>query len=321
MKHRSIVFIALIALVGLVAGPSGAQHGIDPPPPAVGNDLDLGVNQLKQFGIYDVFKARVKQENKDGKSIEELVAQDKADASALVSSLKMQCTVTDAILVAVDAGARTKTYEVACASGVGYFLVKSEGPVKPSGFTCFAADAARQADIAAHRPPSVGCGLPENAGTKATAASILTRAGKVCSVKGVLWRGQSATTDFLEAACEERNGFVVRAPLPGSLAPVRVDTCVESGRSGLPCKLTESDPAIIAAEDALKEHGVACDADKIRVIGHEAVKKRRVVEFLCPRQQPNGLVAFIPVEGSTAPFEALDCKAAAHRQAVCTLTK
>lgn len=85
--------------------------------------------------------------------------------------------------------------------------------------------------------------------------------------------------------------------------------------------MTESHPAIVASKDALKQHGVACEADKVRVIGYETVKKRRVVEFSCLKQQPKGLVAFIPVDDSKAPFEALDCDAAAKRQAVCTLTK
>jgi hypothetical protein len=71
----------------------------------------------------------------------------------------------------------------------------------------------------------------------------------------------------------------------------------------------------------LELHKVSCDAEAVHVIGHEAVKRREVVEYFCPKQQPNGLVAFLPTEGATAPFEVLDCPAAAKRQAVCTLTK
>lgn len=316
-RHR---FASTIAFA-LMAMPCAAQHGIDPPPPAVANDRDMGVNQLRQFGIYDVFKARTKQDNKDGRSIEELLAQDKNDASALVSSLRLQCTVTDAILVAMDEKAKTRTYEVSCQNGPGYFLVKGEPAAGPEGFTCFAADAAREADIAAHRQPAVTCGLPENSNSRTVVVSILAGARKACDVKDLKWRGQSATTDFVEAACQDGSGFIVRSPLPGSQAPVRIDGCVESGRSGLACRLTESDPMITASKDALRQHGVPCAVDAVRIIGHEAVKRRRVVEFLCPAQQPNGLVAFIPVEGSTAPFEAIDCRAAARRQAVCTLAK
>jgi len=54
------------------------------------------------------------------------------------------------------------------------------------------------------------------------------------------------------------------------------------------------------------------------VIGQETTQKRYVVEFACP-QQPHGLVAYIPAPGSTAPFEVVDCAAAARRHAICTL--
>jgi len=56
------------------------------------------------------------------------------------------------------------------------------------------------------------------------------------------------------------------------------------------------------------------------VVGQENVLKRYVVEFQCP-QQPKGLVAFIPLNGNTAKFETLDCKAAAKKGVTCQLTK
>lgn len=297
--------------------------GQDAPPPTVGNDNDIGVNQIQQFGNYDALKRRIKQANPSKKSLAELLAEDKANAVALVAASKLSCTVSDAVLVAEDATAHTKTYEVACENGTGYFLVQSEPPAAPSGFSCFAADAAKQADIAAHRQPAVACGLPANADPKAMAGRILSRAGKICDPRDYKWLGQNSksNTDFLEVACLDGNGYIVRSPLPGSQAPVRIETCIESGRNGLPCRMTESDPVIIAARNALKQHNVPCDAESVHAIGHETIKRRQVVEFFCPAQQPNGLVAFIPAEGSTAPFETLDCKAAKQHQAVCTLTK
>jgi hypothetical protein len=312
--------IGLLAVI-MTAVPCIAQHAIDPPPPTIGNERDLGVNQLKQFGIYDVFKARAKQENKSGKSIEELLAQDKADASALVASMKLQCTVANAVLMAVDASAHTKTFEVACASGAGYFLVQNEQPSAPLGFSCFAAEIARLTDIAAKREPGVACGLPENPGSKPMAETILQRAGKTCVVRDTKWHGQSATTDFLEVACREGPGFVVRSPLPGSQSPLHVDTCVELTRIGFVCTLPGNDPTREILIAALKPFKVSCDAESVRVIGHETVKRRQVVEYFCPKQQPRGLVVFLPAEGSNEPFEAVDCQAAAKRQADCTLTK
>jgi len=55
------------------------------------------------------------------------------------------------------------------------------------------------------------------------------------------------------------------------------------------------------------------------VIGKETLSQRHVVEFACA-QHPEGLVAYIPLEGNTAPFETLDCAAAAKRGLVCKLT-
>ncbi|MBU6299697.1 MAG: hypothetical protein KGJ79_03000 [Alphaproteobacteria bacterium] len=76
--------------------------------------------------------------------------------------------------------------------------------------------------------------------------------------------------------------------------------------------------------DALAAHNVKCDAadDGIKALGQENVRKRYVVEFLCPAQHPNGLVAFIPSIGSTAPFEVSDCAGAPKKSgAVCVLNK
>lgn len=314
------LLLSVFAVV-LAAAPCAAQQRFDPPPPGIGNDRDYGVNELSKFGTYDAIKARLKQWNKEGKTIAELLAEDKANAVSLVASSKLSCAMTNAVLIAVDDKAQTKTYEVACQNGAGYFLVQSEPPGKATGFSCFAADAARQADIAAHREPTLNCSLPENGASKPMAAAILQRAGKICAVRDTKWHGQSATTDFLEVACQEGPGFVVRSPLPGSLAPLHVDICLELTHIGFVCKLPGNDPALETLKAALAQHKVPCDAEAARVIGHEAVKRRQVVEYFCPIQQPKGLVAFLPAEGSTEPFEALDCPTAAKRQAICTLNK
>jgi hypothetical protein len=148
------------------------------------------------------------------------------------------------------------------------------------------------------------------ASTKAVVATILSRAGKVCAIRDLKWLGQSAAsnTDYLEVACEDGEGLVVRSPLPGSLPAVRVDTCCESGQRGVPCRLS-GDAVTAALKNSLARPGVACDAEGVRPIGRETIKRRQVVEFFCPKQQPNGLVAFLPVEGVPAPFEAIDCSA------------
>lgn len=284
-------------------------------------ETDPAVSQLMQFGNADALKQRLKQGNNHGKTVAQLLAEDNADAAALVASLKLSCTLINSMFVAEDTKANTKTYEVACQSGTGYFLVKSEPPGLPTGFTCFAADAARQADIAAHREPAVGCGLAENADPKKMASSVLARAGKTCAAKDFAWRGQNATTDFVEVSCAGESGYVLRLPLPGAQSPIRIDTCSESAAKGLACRLAGNDTTLAELKAALAARKVACDAEAVRVIGREAQKRREVVEYFCPKQQPKGLVAFLPAEGSTEPFEVLDCSAAVKHRVLCTLTK
>ena len=65
--------------------------------------------------------------------------------------------------------------------------------------------------------------------------------------------------------------------------------------------------------------GIKCNATSVRAIGKENTRKRHVVEFQCP-EYPKGLVAYIPLEDSTAPFQTLDCDAAKKAGAVCKLT-
>jgi hypothetical protein len=79
-------------------------------------------------------------------------------------------------------------------------------------------------------------------------------------------------------------------------------------------------PTLKTFRDAIATHKVSCEAtdQTTRVIGQIATKKLFVVEFACP-QQPRGLVAYIPEEGSTAQFEAVDCATAAKRGATCLL--
>jgi hypothetical protein len=71
--------------------------------------------------------------------------------------------------------------------------------------------------------------------------------------------------------------------------------------------------------DALKQNDVNCQPTNMRMIGRESIDKRYVVEVQC-QEQPNGLVAFIPVAGNTNKFETIDCTAAVERQIRCELT-
>ncbi len=341
--NRFIFAMTAAFAVGALAAPAAGQGA---PPGAgssavsnsgavpIGNHMgqnNMTQEQFNQLVDYaDQSKRLTKEDKAKGKTLADLQAEDKANAVALVKSLQFTCEVQDAILAAegpVTASGKkvdTKTFEVACASGLGFFLV-SQDPEKPYGFSCFAADATRAADAAAGKPAPAVCHLPANADVKAMASTVLSRAGTNCPARDLRWVGQSsaANTEFVEVACTDGAGYIVSFANPGSAAPVRAVTCHDSALKGLPCKLSSNGnvPTVTLQtfKDALAQHKIACDAANVRVIGQQTASKRYVVEFQCP-QQPKGLVAFIPLSDSTAPFETLDCAAAAKKGAVCKLT-
>jgi hypothetical protein len=253
------------------------------------------------------------------------------DAAALVKSTQLPCEVSDASQL--NEGTATvngknvhvRTFEAACSNGMGYFLVE-QPPEQTIGFSCFSAAHTREADQAQGREPGPACSLPANADLKAMAGSILSKLGMPCQVTNVRSIGQEVgkNTEFTEAACTGGTGYVISSALPGSTTPPSAQTCVDAFKRGVSCKMSSTGPPALTMQtfkDALAQHNVSCNAENLRLVGKETVKQRHVVEFKCPEQQPNGIVAFIPLEGNSAPFETMDCpKAASRYHIICTLT-
>jgi hypothetical protein len=335
--NKSIFFTVAVFASAIIATPLAAQRAGGPAvsptatPEAVPNLTgNTTQDQINVFGNYsDVAKRLTKADKTKGKTIADLLAQDKADAITVIQSAGMSCDVAKAVLVSegpttVDgATVNTKSYEVSCSNGMGYFLVSQE-PGKPYGFTCFGAGATRDSDVAAGRKPNVVCGLPENSDMKAMASAILKSSGQSCPVRDYRWIGQSAksSTDYTEIACSD-HGFIAASPLPGSTAPLKIVACRDAYLQGIPCKLSDNGAPVVTMQtfrDALAQHQVTCTATNSRPVGKESIKQRHIVEFQCP-EHPKGLVAYIPLEGNTVPFEAIDCETAAKRGVRCTLTK
>ena len=328
MNRHVIVFAAAIAAACFTA-PCAAQISVghmDSAQSMTPSNVDS--TQSRTLDLINREALKQKRE-KLGLTAEQLQAQDKAEVTDLVKSVQFPCDVTNAQLLlegneTVDGKTiKTKVYEAACGNGLGYFLVGRGQQGGPSGHTCFAADATKQADLQAHRTPDIACTLPENLDVKTMATNILLRKGKSCVVRDVRWVGISAksNTDYTEIACSDGNGFILASPLPGSTLNPQVVRCHDAALQGTPCKLSDNGQIITLQtfKDALAQHQVACDASNVRVIGKETLSQRHVVEFACA-QHPEGLVAYIPLEGNTAPFETLDCAAAAKRGLVCKLT-
>jgi hypothetical protein len=337
MRFGLITAAMVIAVIGYSSqglaqvGPTSGTGGTSMP--TGGSHMGSSMNQ-EQFNKLSDYADQAKRLTKDdkakGKTLEQVLAADKLAAVALTKSMPLSCEVTDAMRFAAGPETidgkpvQTETYEAVCTNGMGYFLV-SVNPGKPYGFSCFASDATRKADIAAGRKPGEVCRLPGNADLKAVAGKMLAAAGHACTVKDYRWSGQSAANhiEFDEVACDGGQGYMMVVALPGAQIPVHVETCNQSASRGLPCKLSDNGkvgPNFKTFRDALAKNKLSCEAtdQTMRVIGQETTKKRYVVEFACP-QQPKGLVAFIPDEGSTAPFEAVDCTTAPKRGATCAL--
>jgi hypothetical protein len=330
--------LGAIAIPGMAqSGGGGPSTGANGSPIQPGTQMgtgNIGQEEFNKLQDYVDLSKRLSDKDKaKGKTLEQLLAEDKAAAAALAATMIPSCQTSEAILAtegSMTADGKTvdvKTYEVACANGMGYFLVSQE-PNPPYAISCFAAEATGKADVAAGRKPGAVCKLQPNADTNAMAAALLQHAGVTCTARDHRWVGQSsiAHTEYDEVACADNSGYIMAVALPGSGAPVRVSTCHDAALKGLPCKLSDNGTPILTVKtfkDALDKHNVACDAgdDKtIRVMGQENKLKRYVVEFKCA-QRPAGTVAYIPLEGNQAPFEVLDCAAAAKRQNICTLNK
>lgn len=128
--------VLAFALLGSPAlaqgGPSGVMSTGEPITNHMGqnNMTQEQFNQLSEYA--DRAKRLTKEDKAKGKTLKDLLAEDTANATALVKSMPLSCEVTEAVLAAegpkttdgktVD----TKTYEAACANGMGYFLISQE---------------------------------------------------------------------------------------------------------------------------------------------------------------------------------------------------
>lgn len=322
------------ALAQSQGGPTGGNigpGGTVAPGGQMGN-RGLSQDQFNQLQDYaDTARRLTAGDRAKGRTLDQLLAEDKAAAAAIAAAMPLACEVKDAIQAAegdvtVDGKTiKSKTYEVACTNGMGYFLI-SMGE-KNSAITCYGADALRAADVAAGRAPGAVCGfIKSNADLNAMSSAMMSAAGKMCTVKNHRYVGKKANTEYDEVVCSDDAGYMLAVALPGSTSPVGVSTCRDSTVQGIPCKLTESGVPAVSAQtflDALHKQGVACDAGSntdIHALGQESKQKRYVVEFRCS-QRPQGTVAFIPLGNNRAPFEVLDCAQAAKHQAICTLQK
>ena len=117
-----------------------------------------------------------------------------SNVRALVAAQHVLCAVSNARLVGMhvaDDGVRTHYYEVACQEGLGYILADTIGHAETAGDCVMMAVA--QPD---GKPFWLSCKLPENASPATGLNSVMTTAGRSCSVDRARWIGQTIAQGY-----------------------------------------------------------------------------------------------------------------------------
>jgi hypothetical protein len=262
-------------------------------------------------------------------------AKAKTQSEKLLAGLGLPCDVSDAQLVVSGtrkpaAGGRaieTSVYEAACQGAMGY-LLETQGAENPIAISCLSAEEARAADVSKGKQPGFYCKLPENKDVYAMVASLIAaNAGTTCEVTNVQLFGRSASSqsEYSEIVCKDGKGFLLGTALPGTQSKTTAMSCADAAKQGIKCRLTDAGPVEIPVtletfKSALAQHGVSCNIAQIRMIGQETHLKRYVVEYRCA-DQPAGMIAYLPLEGNTNPYETSDCNSAASLDVVCTFNR
>jgi hypothetical protein len=327
----AFVLVVFLGWVEAQAGPPAstpvapfAPTNAQPCPAIAGCDTPL----MKQFDLYHDMPFKLLARDREAKKWDKEFAL--KESVKLIQSMSIPCEPVEAEQAGggkVEIQGRmlqVSVYEAGCKSGTGYFLV-SQPPQQPVAISCFAAEAARAADLAKGvAPDGFTCELSGRRDTRLMASSVLKGAGTPCDVNDYRWVGVSYKTgmEFSEVACAGGQGYVIEVPRTSVAEQLAIVGCQDAVQQGILCSLTSvTKPVTLQTlREAIKEHGVECEPAQTRYVGREGQGRRYVVEMQCP-QQPKGLVAFIPVGDNTKPFETVDCATAATRSAVqCELT-
>ncbi|MCR5877434.1 hypothetical protein [Phenylobacterium sp. J367] len=211
--------------------------------------------------------AALSQAKKGGGEISEAQRkQGMAEAPAVVQSLGLACTVSDARYVGKQEDKKAKTstsfYEVACSQGMGFVLQAPTGG-QATAFTCIEANTPPEGAKEAALP----CKLPANSDPKAVLTPMLQQAGAACTPERVRGIGQGKTQSFFEVACQGGEGYVLITASPfDNSKPATAQNCLNFDDAAGNIKCTLSDAATRLAV-----------VDKYAATTQCAVKDRRFV--------------------------------------------
>jgi hypothetical protein len=167
-----------------------------------------------------------------------------AEAPPLAQAAGVSCQIADARLIGKQEDKKAKTstsfYEIDCAQGLGFVIQAVAGAPKPNVYTCIETGAPGPDG----KPNSLACKLPGNADPKADLVPLIAKAGVQCTPTDTRSVGQSATSTYIEVACQGGGGYVLQTSLPADAAkPVTASNCLQLDAAGGNVKCGIGDPA------------------------------------------------------------------------------
>jgi hypothetical protein len=247
----------------------------------------------------------------------EQIAQGKKDLPAVVQTIGLPCTVTDAASLGEGMAknpddpkakeVKVKNYEVACQQGMGYIIQNYEA-LTPRIYDC----------VSLAETPSP-CRLPENTDPKKLLAALVSAAGKTCSINQErALGGTKAGIRFYEVSCTEGSGYIIETQAPTSNTPPVAEDCARHVGTNLECKFTTKEQ-IAAAMNArlapvVAASGKTCQITASREVGSDSAGDT-YYEVAC-----GPAVGYMIAEKGGQFVRAIDCAKAGGIGGGCTLT-
>lgn len=244
-----------------------------------------------------------------------------ADTPALLTELKLTCQSPKAVWRGtgeekVDGkSVKQEAYEVACANGPGFMLIKPVGQAARS-LSCVRLRVAYEQAIAAKKT-SVKCELPENQNLIAQLQPAISKGPSKCTVTNYAFLGYSpqANLDRYELACQEGMGYVV--DVAADVASVTtMDPCyVIDTTKQAECKLTPKTAIDAYVAGLAKPLDASCQLTNQRWVGRSQESGHDFFELAC-----SGKAGYFLEVDKGAAVKKIDCVRAALIGGGCTFT-
>ena len=224
------------------------------------------------------------------------------------------CQISNArVIGSTSAEPLIDRYEVGCGAQAGGIIDYAQlGAKAPTEFkSCLVVDGTSSA-----------CEFTTKEQMTAVLKPIAAAADKDCQVNNARFVGVNKENDgmFYEFGCANKPGFIALTKMDNTFER-NIPCASAAGLGG--CTFTD---AGVAAADAkgtysalLAKGGFPCTVEDYSVVGTQEQTKRDYIEFKC-KEQPWGLIGFVPQPGSTATLRVNDCFIDQTNRKSCTFT-